>query len=279
MPTFRTRCSGLVLLALAGCGKAEKPAEQAAAAPAAPRSVHVIATDYAFTMPDTVPGGLTAFHLMNQGKQPHHMVVLRLAPGQHPADLARMAPGAPMPEGMVLIGGPNFAVPGGTAEATVDLQPGQYAVFCAIPGPEGKPHFALGMLHGLTVVAATSATAAPSADLTITLGDYSFTESAPLTAGKHVIRVDNAGAQPHEMVFVKLEPGKTIEDFARWVDKMQGPPPVSAMPGVGVLSPGQTNYISDELTPGDYGFICFAADAKDGKPHFLHGMLKQFKVG
>jgi hypothetical protein len=117
------------------------------------------------------------------------------------------------------------------------------------------------------------------ADLTITLGDYSFTESAPLTAGKHVIRVDNAGAQPHEMVFVKLEPGKTIEDFARWVDKMQGPPPVSAMPGVGVLSPGQTNYISDELTPGDYGFICFAADAKDGKPHFLHGMLKQFKVG
>ncbi len=33
-----------------------------------------------------------------------------------------------------------------------------------------------------------------------------------------------------------------------------------------------------ELTAGNYVLWCFAPDAKDGKPHFLHGMAKQLTV-
>ena len=33
-----------------------------------------------------------------------------------------------------------------------------------------------------------------------------------------------------------------------------------------------------ELTPGDYGLICFVPDAKDGKPHLAHGMVKTITV-
>jgi hypothetical protein len=33
------------------------------------------------------------------------------------------------------------------------------------------------------------------------------------------------------------------------------------------------------LTAGEYGLLCFIPDAKDGKPHFVHGMIKQFVVG
>jgi hypothetical protein len=33
-----------------------------------------------------------------------------------------------------------------------------------------------------------------------------------------------------------------------------------------------------EFTPGEYGMLCFIPDAKDGKPHIAHGMMKQFTV-
>jgi hypothetical protein len=33
-----------------------------------------------------------------------------------------------------------------------------------------------------------------------------------------------------------------------------------------------------EFTPGQYAFLCFAPDSKDGKPHFLHGMAKLLEV-
>ena len=30
--------------------------------------------------------------------------------------------------------------------------------------------------------------------------------------------------------------------------------------------------------PGSYALICFVPDAKDGKPHAMHGMLKTLTV-
>jgi hypothetical protein len=38
-------------------------------------------------------------------------------------------------------------------------------------------------------------------------------------------------------------------------------------------------YFTADLTPGEYLLICFLPDAKDGKPHFVHGMMQQIKVG
>jgi len=270
-----------VLLILAGCAKTEKPADQAAPpAPApAPPTVHVTATDYAFDAPDTLTAGQTSFHLMNHGKELHHLVLIRLAPGMTVADLQKMNPDAGPPPNVTLIGGPNPAVPDGSAEAVVDLKAGQYAMICVIPSSvDGKLHMLKGMIRGLTVKEGGASAAAPTPDITLKLSDYAFDPSTPLTAGHHVIRVENAGPQPHEVVLVKLDAGKTMQDFANWAAKLQGPPPGQPMPGVSPMSPGEAATITVDLSPGEYGFVCFVGDNKDGKPHLAHGMIKQFTV-
>lgn len=278
---FRSRSLIAVFAPLAAlslsCSK-EKPAPEPVAIP----SVMVMASDYAFQMPDTIPAGVTSFRLMNHGKEMHHLTLIRLAEGMTVADLAKMQPGAPLPAGVTFAGGPNYSTPGGAIEAVVDLQPGNYAAICAIPSPDGVVHMAKGMVHPFVVTAASDASKAmaafPDADIVVKLADYSFTPSTPLTAGRHVIRVENNGTQWHEMVFVKLEPGKTLEDISRYVEKPDGPPPASPVEGVAPLSPGESNTITVNLTPGEYGFLCFLPDAKDAKPHLMHGMVQQFSV-
>jgi hypothetical protein len=39
-----------------------------------------------------------------------------------------------------------------------------------------------------------------------------------------------------------------------------------------------TQYFTADLTPGNYVLLCFVPDAKDGKAHMEHGMVKEFKV-
>lgn len=263
---------------LAACAKTEKPADQAAAPPAAPAPapvVHVTATDYAFDAPDSLPAGITTFHLMDSGKEPHHLVLVKMSM----ADLQKMNPNAPPPADLVMSGGANAAMPGGTAEATVELLPGEYTMVCMIPSPDGKPHMMKGMMHALKVTPAAGATAAmPTPDITVKLVDYDFQFSAPLTAGRHVVRIENAAEQVHEMVMVKLEPGKTAEDFAKWSEKPNGPPPGALVNGGAPMTKGIANTVVMDLAPGNYGLMCFVADAKDGKLHLVHGMIKNITI-
>ncbi len=44
------------------------------------------------------------------------------------------------------------------------------------------------------------------------------------------------------------------------------------------MQKGSTAYITADFTPGDYALICFLPDAKDGKPHFTHGMIQQVHI-
>ncbi len=266
----------LALVAGAACAKGEKT-EQAPVQAAAPPTVHVTATDYAFTAPDTLPAGLTTIHLMNEGKEAHHLVLLRLQEGQTIADFQKMMAGPP-PTGMMLVGGPNPAIPAGSAEATINLKPGNYVMFCVIPGPDGQPHVMKGMVRPLTVTASTTTVAEPVADVTLKLSDYAFDFSTPLTAGHHVIRVEDAGPQPHELVLVKLDSAKTVEQFAQWTEKMTGPPPGTFLSGVTPMTAGEAAFITVDLTPGSYGLLCFFPDSKDNKPHLMHGMIKQITV-
>jgi hypothetical protein len=265
----------LPALLLAACGKTEPPAEQAAAAPPpAPNMVHVTATDYAFQAPDTLPSGVTTFHLMNEGKEPHHVVLLKLPF----ADLQKVNLAGPPPPDLVVLGGPNAAPPGGTAEATVDLIPGSYTMVCLIPGADGKPHMMRGMARPLVVTQGSSTAAMPVADITVKLTDYAFEVTGPLTAGRHVVRVEDAGPQMHELVFVKLEPGKTVQQMVAWLEKPEGPPPGSLVNGAAPMTVGVVNTTTVDLSAGDYGLICFVSDSKDRKPHFAHGMIKQITV-
>ena len=129
------------------------------------------------------------------------------------------------------------------------------------------------------LAAASSRGAKRSADAVMTLSDYDFALSAPLTAGTRTIRIGNTAEQSHEMLLVRLAPGATVAQFIAAVEKPQGPPPGEAVGGITGIARGEENTITVNLTKGDYGLICFWPDAKDRKPHFAHGMAKQIRIG
>jgi uncharacterized cupredoxin-like copper-binding protein len=281
----------LLILAglLAGC-KSERSAPGAATPPATPSEspaasqptiVTVTATEFALDLPAQIPAGAITLHLVNNGKQLHQAQVIRLEDGKTMADFAQaMKQNGPPPSWMKFAGGPNGTAPGNASDATTVLTPGNYAVLCFIPGPDLVPHVMSGMIRPFEVTAATSAAAAqlPVADDTIRLADYSFLTTQPLTQGHHTILVENTGPQTHEIVLLKLAPGKSVGEFAQWAGVMKGPPPAMPLGGVTALESGGSGTFSADLTPGDYALICFVPDAKDGKPHFAHGMMQQFKV-
>jgi hypothetical protein len=60
--------------------------------------------------------------------------------------------------------------------------------------------------------------------------------------------------------------------------KPVGPAPGTIHGGLSGIMPGAHSFIEVDLPPGDYGLLCFLPDAKDGKPHFEHGMAQQAKV-
>lgn len=247
---------------------------------AGPNVVNVVAREYQFEMPDSLPAGPTLFHFTNDGSQLHHVTLVKLEQGKTLADFTALPPGPP-PTWVVFMGGPNTPMPkGGQNEAVVDLSPGNYAVICVIPNADGKPHMMKGMIKALTVTPSTEARSMPAADLTLTLTNYAFTFSTPLTAGQHAIRVVNNATQPHEAVIFRLQAGKSGEDIAKWVSSgMQGPPPGSPVAGISPMAAAKENTLLLNLSPGDYALLCFAPDAKDGKPHAAHGMIYNFKVG
>jgi uncharacterized cupredoxin-like copper-binding protein len=292
MTFVRNRTWLLLAAGLAAACRSDRPVtDQAAAssatpatpasAPAAPPVVHVKAADFKFDMPASVPAGPVNFHLMNEGKQMHHAMVVRLEDGKTVKDLAvAMKTEGPPPPWLKFVGGPNGIVPGATASSTLLLTPGHYAIICAIPGTDGIPHMAKGMVQGFEVAGPASQAALPAATDTIHLKDYGFQTGRPLSAGSHSILVVNDGPQVHEMVLLKLMPGKSVKDFGDWATTggMKGPPPALPIGGAGLMEPGGSSLISADLTPGDYGYICFVPDSKDGKPHLAHGMVSQFAV-
>lgn len=285
------------IVALAACAPKDaaksdssKVAQAGAAAAGAPKSrgtfdlathtATIYAKDFAFEAPDTISAGLTNFHLVNEGTTLHHVQLVRLDSGKTAADLgAAMKNPGPPPAWAAFIGGPNAPNPGGTFDAMLNVAPGNYVILCLVDAPSHVPHFAKGMMRPLTIVAPAGTPAtAPAADVTVSLADYAFTVTGNLTAGKHTLKIENKGPQVHEVEIVRFAPGKGMKDLGDWSVKMEGPPPGDAIGGVSATAIGSPSYATVDLTPGNYAMLCFIPDAKDGKPHLEHGMIKLFTV-
>lgn len=264
----------------AGCAKKEA----APVAQSSPNHVIVTATDFAFQAPDSIPAGLAMFHLVNKGPSIHHMQLVQMDSGKTLADLmtAMKTPG-PQPAWVHFIGGPNAVAPTGvdTAVAYATLGAGTYALLCFVPDTAGRPHFMLGMARALTVTAANvTPMMEPQADVTIHMKDYDYTVTGNLTAGTHTIRVVNDGPQMHELVLAALAPRKKAKDLVNFVltAHMKGMPPAKPIGGVAGLDPNGHATITVTLAKGNYALACFFPDAKDGKEHALHGMVKDITV-
>jgi len=251
--------------------------------------VTVHAKEYAFAAPGSIAAGTTTFRLVNDGKEPHQISIVQLARGKTMADFVAAAKANQPTPWAVGAGGPNAAGPGQTIDATVTLDAGNYLILCWVPSPGSPvPHLVKGMIQPLTVTApvgtpkagaSASYISEPAPDVHIELFDYGFKLSKPLTAGKHIIHVMNNGTQEHEAVMMKLAPGKTMKDADAWFEGgMMGPSPIAAAPGMAALGKGRTGTFTTALTPGTYGLICYVPDAKDGKPHVMHGMVQEITV-
>jgi hypothetical protein len=248
-------------------------------APTAP-TVTVTAQDYSLDVPDTLPAGAVTFKLVNQGKEFHHVWIARMEGGHTVEDLLKiLAARQPIPSWLKDAGGPNAPRPeGGEATATVTLEPGRYIVGCLIPSKDGVPHLMKGMVREVTVLPTSRPARTPEADAVMTLRDYTFFLSRPLTAGPHVIEVRNEGTQWHEVELVQLAPGKTPRDVIEFIEHGIGTPPGLPFGGVSPLAVGGTSYLHMDLGPGRYALICFLPDGKDHRAHFEHGMVPEFQV-
>ncbi|MFL5418957.1 MAG: hypothetical protein ACJ78Y_23365 [Myxococcales bacterium] len=252
-----------------------------ASAPAAfgPRMVTVTAQDYSFDAPSSVPAGTIRLRLVNNGKELHHIQLVKLEQGKTLADLNKaMESHGPPPAWFVEVGGPNAPALGSTSEAIMTLDAGNYVLMCFIPSPDGAPHMMKGMVKTLTVTPSKEIPLEPKADVVVKLVDYGFDISAPIVAGRQIIKIENTAEQPHEVFIVKLNAGKTPMDIAKWAEKLEGPPPGTPAGGATGLRKGRSMYIAANLEPGRYGLICFVPDAKDGKPHHAHGMMREITV-
>lgn len=269
-----------VLLAIAACAPAADTEMPVLVAP--PVAVYTV-SEYAFAGPDTLSAGATTFRMEMAGAELHHITLVRLEDGHTLEEFLAAPPDAPPPSWAHFAGGPNPVTPGGASEATVVLTEGSWAMVCFVPAPDGMPHVAKGMAKAFTVIPSSAPAAEPAAQVVMTLREYDFDLSAPLTAGTHTIRIENGGVQGHEVLLVKLNEGATVQDMVAYVDQMEagtvaGPPPATPMGGVAGMEPGGRNWITVALTPGEYGLLCFVPDSGDGRLHTHHGMARQFSI-
>jgi uncharacterized cupredoxin-like copper-binding protein len=277
-----------VLLSLAACSNADS-AEEATQDPGASlvadvpaaNVVEVSGMDYAFEAPAEIDAGWTTFRFSNRGPEAHHLTLFRLEGGHAVADVVAAMRDRLSLEGIATaVGGPNAPMPGAGANATVHLTPGEYALICVIPSPDGIPHIFKGMVKPITVRESAGRTAEPSADLQITLIDYSFSVEGALGAGEQTIRAynDESATEPHEIVLARLAPGKTAEDVNAWIHAMEGPPPAEFLGGITALDPGHSGTFTVDLAPGEYALLCPLPSAADGTAHSSKGMMHEFTV-
>jgi hypothetical protein len=234
---------------------------------------------------------------VNKGTDVHYGHIVRLDDGRTPQDLVgayaeAIRTSAPRPAWVKRFGGPGGTAPGDSSSVTQRLEPGSYVWICPVEDSTGTPHFTKGevkpfVVYGVDANAVASA-AAPPSDAAIRLVDFAFTVDSSLKAGQHTIRVENGGAEPHDLNVMKLAPGVTIANIQAWLnperarrDDNKPPPPIESMGspvgGVAAMSPGMSAYIKMNLTPGGYVVFCMVT-APDGRSHIEHGMIQQLKV-
>lgn len=245
-------------------------------------SVEFVARDYGFSGPDRLPAGLTTVRILNEGQDLHHIQFLKLLHGKTAADFraAVAADPARLPEWVHYAGGPNAHLPGDLASATLNLTEGDYVLTCWIPDKNGVPHVALGMQKALSVQGGKAVkVSSPAPSVVIKQVDYQFSFSKPMKAGLQTIEVVNHGKQPHEVVVVKLSPGASVHDaITSFEPGSSSPPRGELVGGITAIEKGERMYFTGLFKQGRYGLICFAPDAGDGRPHFLHGMTSEFTV-
>lgn len=235
------------------------------------------ATAMSFDISGAPHAGLVTITLKNKGKYAHEMGLARVKDGvtldQVKTALMSTAPDAEAKAKALQvdpdheISAPGIIGPGLSEQVTVPLVAGHYIVTCFLPGTDGTPHVAMGMIDEFTVVASNSSGEAPKTAGVIALTDSGITVPAGFGTGG-TFEVRNTGAKPHDFSLAKLAGSPLLDYFQCVGTSFSAGTPVDKCPGaleggVGFLAPGATAYITITLPAGEYSYVSTQGDGAD----------------
>ena len=274
--------------------------------------LRVTVSDEGYTLDQSeVDAGRYLVTLDNESAMPQVFAwFVQLPEGRTAADISfadNVAGGTPMPdmnaptEDMLadlawlydtyLAGGPS-TVTEASRIAVVELPAGEYAI-----GDEDP--FSPLAAATLTVTGDLSAPIeGPEPEAAVTIVEegeggvgYSFRVDGELRSGPQIVEVVNASDQPHFVEADQYPEAVTVEQVmgSFMFDPSSGATPSPdmldfnqlAIAGwAGTQSPGATQWVAMDLTPGQAILSCWIPDpAADGVPHALEGMIQVVDVG
>ena len=244
------------------------------------QALRVVANEYAFRAPASARPGLNRVVLVNQGKELHHIVILRL-PDSLDASRAfrKLNQHQSLGDDAHSVGGPGAIFPGDSSVAWITLDAGRYMFLCFIPAQDKLPHAMKGMVAQLDVAGDRLAARSPAATVTLSASEYALDFSATPGAGAATIEFRNTGSQDHDYAILQLpdsaDPVATARRLGRADTTLKY---VKLVGGSGPLAPGRRSWNRATFVRGHYAVICFASDQRDGQSHYLHGMVRTFDV-
>ena len=273
-----------ILLALSVCFAILGCQEQRASSP---DTVDIIAEDYEFTAPDTVPAGWVTLKLHNQGSETHYMEIDRLPDevsfAEYRPRVERLAAlvdslGTVLADGALDTaeavrrlraaapdtfwggsltdpgedaGGVGLLGPGETARTTLRLEPGIYSMICLMPTTGEETHLERGMIEPLVVTGPASGASPPAPDVVMRYDGGRLSTEPPVRRGRQVaaLHVGDLGSDEAG--------GKVGVYLARLDDGIRSEEVVRWVTDGSYRPPAPTTFLGgvDEIGDGDSAYV------------------------
>jgi hypothetical protein len=237
------------------------------------------ADDAKFEGPKSVPSGVTAITLTNDGDTPHSLQLIRIE-GDYTEDevfkeLGKAVNGEGVGDWFAPAGGVMSTEPGASRSSSTTLEPGTY---WGIDDNAGDPLKSARV--SFKVTEGDGGGELPAADATITASDFKLAFDG-LKAGTNSVLFKNDGQEWHHVVAAPLPDGVTTDDVQAYFqeEKPDGPPPFGGEGVSTAIIPGGAAEVSDlELEPGRYALVCFISNKEGGPPHVAMGMVTEAEI-
>ena len=191
--------------------------------------------------------------------------------------------GVPLPDFVykATFAGGVYGAAGTTASAVIDLGEGEWFAWGDDPEAPVAP-----VIFNATGSAPENPVD-PGADLKFTLYEFGIMVEGAMTAGEHIVQVENVGAQPHFLELEMVPAGTTNDDLTALTESfMSGTPvpgglaesdftPVTYTP---TQSIGTSTWRVMSLEAGTYDAVCWFPNAGTGLPHAFMGMHDVFEI-
>jgi hypothetical protein len=242
-------------------------------------SVTITLSAEGMVAPETIPAGWVEITFENTAEAPLFGIMARLDEDATMDDfmgalMGMMGGDAGIVPPATFTGAPA-AMPGTLQRVTYNLAAGTY-ILLNVAGEE--PQIATFVVEGEVAEGDFE----PEADLIIPLVDFAFGLPAELPAGEQTWLIENIGEQWHEMIFIPVPDGTTLEDAMMLMMAVEeGAEGDGGMPEFAAvwspMSAGEKAWMTVDLAPGTYLVSCFIPDVNSDE-HAIHAALGMIQI-